>query len=699
MIVIDPGHGGEDPGAISGDIVEKDYNLKISKYQYDRFREMGIPVMMTRSTDETLTPKERVNKVLEAFGNKSDVIVLSNHLNAGGGEGAEVVYALRNDDRLANLILTELSKEGQIARRAYQRRLPEDTAKDYYFILRNTGLTTPVLIEYAFVDGPLAEKNQIRDNWENLAEAVVRAVSIYLNIPYEGIIQEDEYIVQKGDNLWSIAKRFNVSVTAIKEANNLTTDLLSIGQRLIIPGLVPPSLEEVTYIVQKGDTLYSIARRYETTTSAIMNLNNLTSSLLSVGQRLKIPSTPPLTKPVEPTPPPPGVYTVKKGDTLFSIAKKFNTTVQNLKDINDLTTDVLSINQVLVLPESAVTPIIEPEVITYTVKKGDNLYDISRKHGTTVTAIMNLNNLTSTLLSIGQVLKIPTATMPSPTLTYTVKKGDNLYDISRKHGTTVTAIMNLNNLTSTLLSIGQVLKIPVTSSSRSNVVPLSLMDEYVVEKGDTLYELAKRYQTTVTELKTINNLKTDLLMVGQILTVPPLIETEEKNNSDRPLIINYIVERDDDLSSIAEQFKVSPQIIINVNNLKTSVLKIGQTLLIPIITKKEELEIEPTVFLYKVIAGDTLWSIARKFGTTVTILKELNELKSNLIVINQLLLVPVVHSSEIPLQTTLYIVKKNDTLRDLGQKFDVNVKDLKEINNLKNDSLKIGQILFIPQKN
>ena len=83
-IVIDAGHGGEDPGASGNGITEKDLTLDISNYMFDRFKSLGIPVKMTRTTDETLSPTERVNRVLDAFGNSSDVIVLSNHINAGG---------------------------------------------------------------------------------------------------------------------------------------------------------------------------------------------------------------------------------------------------------------------------------------------------------------------------------------------------------------------------------------------------------------------------------------------------------------------------------------------------------------------------------------------------------------------------------------------------------------------------------------
>ena len=85
-IVIDPGHGGEDPGASGNGIIEKNLTLEISRYMYDRFKELGIPVYITRTTDETISPTERVNRILNAFGNNKNVIVVSNHINAGGGE-------------------------------------------------------------------------------------------------------------------------------------------------------------------------------------------------------------------------------------------------------------------------------------------------------------------------------------------------------------------------------------------------------------------------------------------------------------------------------------------------------------------------------------------------------------------------------------------------------------------------------------
>ena len=386
-IVVDAGHGGNDPGASGNGIIEKEYTLKISQYIYDRLRQLGLDVKMTRTEDETLSPTERVNRVLNSFGNTSDVIVISNHINAGGGDGAEVIYALRNKNTLSNLILQELENEGQNIRKAYQRRLPSNTAKDYYFMQRDTGNTESITVEYGFLDSTGDDVNQLKNNWQNYAEAVVRAITEYLNLTYVPVEGSGYYTVKIGDSLWSIAKKNNVSVNELKEANGLTSNALSIGQVLKIPKEIEESeVDTNTYIVKKGDSLYKIAQNNNITVSELMQLNNLTSTNLSIGQRLKLPTQ------VFNT------YVVKRGDSLYKIARENNTTVDVLKDINNLTSNLLSIGQVLKLPGE--------ESNTYTVKSGDNLYQIARQFNTTVSNLMMLNNLSSTNLSIGQILKV-----------------------------------------------------------------------------------------------------------------------------------------------------------------------------------------------------------------------------------------------------------------------------------------------------
>lgn len=446
-VIIDPGHGGTDSGATGNNLLEKDYNLLISKYMYDRFKELGIPVAITRDSDTTLSPTDRVNTILNKFGNSSDVILISNHVNSGGGEGAEVIYALRNRDTLARRILENIGATGQETRKYYQRRLPSDTSKDYYFIHRNTGNLEPLIVEYGFIDNT-KDVEFLKENYKELAEAVISAVANYIGVPYtppEGITT-NTYVVQKGDSLYSIANKLGTTVSELKKENNLTSNTLQIGEVLRIPTKEIYEGEENVYIVQKGDTLYSIAAANNTTVDELKKANNLTSNILSTGQLLKIPSA--LL--------PESTYTVKKGDSLYSIANKYNTTVDELKRINNLTSNILSIGQVLKLPSDKVSDVEKEEnTISYTVQKGDSLYSIARKYSTTIDKIKDLNNLTTNLLSIGQVLLIPTDT--NLETTYTVQKGDSLYSIAKKYDTTVDRLKQLNNLKSNLLSIGQIL--------------------------------------------------------------------------------------------------------------------------------------------------------------------------------------------------------------------------------------------------
>ena len=340
-IVIDAGHGGTDSGAVGNGIIEKELTLKIATYIADRLRGLGADVTLTRDSDETIDPAERVRRVLNAYGNSKDVLVISNHINAGGGDGAEVIYALRGTDRLPNLILNNLKDEGQNIRKAYVRRLPSDPSKDYYFMLRNTGNTDALIVEYGFLDSKLDDVNQLKNNWQNYAEAVVKAVSEYLNIPYNQNINpsipsnDGTYKVVSGDTLWSIAKKFDTTVNEIKRLNNLSNNLLKVGSNLIVPN---SNNNNDTYTVVRGDNLYSVARKNNISIDRLRELNNLTSDILRVGQVLKLKESA-INK-----------YIVKLGDTLYSIANTFNTTVDTIKKLNNLTSNLLSIGTELIIP-------------------------------------------------------------------------------------------------------------------------------------------------------------------------------------------------------------------------------------------------------------------------------------------------------------------------------------------------------------
>ena len=154
--------------------------------------------------------------------------------------------------------------------------------------------------------------------------------------------------------------------------------------------------------------------------------------------------------------------------------------------------------------------------MTYTVKRGDSLWSIANQYGITVDELKRANNLTSNTLQIGQVLTIPGQTTPPPTgnVTYTVKRGDSLWSIASQYGVSVNALRTANNLTTDTLQIGQVLVIP----GQGNTTPENIT--YTVKSGDSLWSIANTYNTTVDELKRLNNLTTNLLSIGQQLIIP-----------------------------------------------------------------------------------------------------------------------------------------------------------------------------------
>ena len=330
-VVIDSGHGGVDGGSSGNGILEKEYTLKISNYIKKRLDELGIENAMTRTSDELLDQSTRPKKAQSFFGKGNDVIVLSNHLNAGGGDGAEIIYALRNSDALSKLIAKELESSGQNVRKYYQRRLPSNPSKDYYYLLRDTPNNETLIVEYGFLDSTGDDVNLIKNNWEDLAEAVVKALANYIGVPYSLNEESDYYVVKKGDSLWSIAKKYNMTVDELKSINNLKSNLLSINQRLKIK---ESDDNQNIYIVKKGDTLYKIANMYGTTVDNLKALNNLKSNNLSIGKKLIVPSKN-------------KIYIVQKGDSLWSIARKYDTTVDSIKRNNNLSTNVLQIGQKL----------------------------------------------------------------------------------------------------------------------------------------------------------------------------------------------------------------------------------------------------------------------------------------------------------------------------------------------------------------
>lgn len=185
-IIIDPGHGGKDSGGGSNQsFVEKDLNLKMSLYQYNRLKSLGIEVSLTRDNDIYLSKDIRTQIVRDS---KADICI-SNHINfasIGKANGVETIYSIQNDKTLAEILLNEISSEGIYKRRAFTIRSTKDNNLDYYYMHRETGDVETVIIEYGFASNK-EDSEKILNNWKKYAEAAVRGLCKFIGQPYTNV--------------------------------------------------------------------------------------------------------------------------------------------------------------------------------------------------------------------------------------------------------------------------------------------------------------------------------------------------------------------------------------------------------------------------------------------------------------------------------------------------------------------------------
>ena len=399
------------------------------------------------------------------------------------------------------------------------------------------------------------------------------------------------------------------------------------------------------------------------------------------------------------TPPPSYItYTVQAGDTLWLLAHRLGTTVEAIKALNNLTSDVLQIGQQLRIPLGGAVPEPPPSYITHTVQAGDTLWLLAQRFGTTVEAIKALNNLTSDILQIGQQLRIPSGgTVPEPPpsyITHTVQAGDTLWLLAQRFGTTVEAIKALNNLTSDVLQIGQQLRIP-SGSAPSHVVVIDAghggsdpgaVNGARLEKDDNL-KLALAVEKRLQEQgqRVIMTRSTDVFV--------PLIERSEisnRNNAD--LFVS--LHRNSNANTAANgvetfvQINSSAENITYARNVQNEIVSAGvqsnrgisqadfsvlrntraPSMLVELgfITNARDNELfdqnfnayadaitrgilqslnsqpgpPPSYFNYVVQGDDNLWSLAQRFGTTAEIIMSLNGLTSNSLSAGQILKIP-----------------------------------------------------------
>lgn len=278
------------------------------------------------------------------------------------------------------------------------------------------------------------------------------------------------------------------------------------------------------YTVQSGDTLSGIALKFSTTSSKLAQLNSISNpNLIYVGQRLLVnqssnsnsSSSGQSSSTTTNTEASAASYTVKSGDTLSGIASRYNTTVNQIVSLNQLSNpNLIYVGQVLKLKNSQTTnsssssssSTAATTVGTYTVKAGDTLSAIASRYSTSSSTLASLNSLSNpNLIYVGQVLKVSsnastsssTSSSANSTVTtaasYTVKAGDTLSAIAAKYGTTYQALASTNSISNPNdIYVGQVIKVSATATAASSQAASSTNSNgsYTVKSGDTLYGIA-----------------------------------------------------------------------------------------------------------------------------------------------------------------------------------------------------------------
>lgn len=357
----------------------------------------------------------------------------------------------------------------------------------------------------------------------------------------------------------------------------------------------------------------------------------------------------------------PDTYTVKAGDSLWGISQTYSTTVNNLKQINNLSSNVIYVGQVLKLKQqsnstSNQTSQLTSTADTYAVQSGDTLWGIANTHDMTVNNLKQFNGLTSDTIYVGQVLKLKQqsttqqeSSQPSQSKSsdfYTVKAGDSLWKIAIGNDLTVNHLKQMNNLTTNTIYVGQQLRIKegqtnsqLSESNSQNKQSDQNAGTYTVKAGDTLWSIANGHDTTVSALKQNNHLTSDTIYVGQVLSLSQSTlknAYSQSNTSAQSSSLNsetYTVKAGDTLWSIANANDMTVTQLKQKNDLKNNTIYIGQTL--DVSSAKPASTSATTLTTYTVKSGDSLWRIASANGTTVNRLKALNNLSSDLIYAGQ----------------------------------------------------------------
>ena len=477
--------------------------------------------------------------------------------------------------------------------------------------------------------------------------------------------------IRRGESLSVIAHRYGVSVGDLKVWNNIRGNTIYPGKKLKIyssnrayaasTGGVN-SDKPFTYRVKYGDTMSELAERFGVSSRQIRKWNGLSSNRLYAGKSLTIygyANSSAMGDNARKTSATLNVYRVKAGDTISEIADKFGVTWVNIRKWNNLRGNKIYVGQKLkIYSEKGVNDVDVASDGDYTVRSGDNLGDLATRFGVSVSDLKKWNDISGTKIYAGRKLRVkkPSAGGSSASnsssnrassnddaITHTVRYGDTISEIADKYGVSQASVRKWNGLSSNKIKVGQRLTIysgkanrDYTSASANSASAPTVKKgkTHTVRYGDTISEISMKYGVSQADIREWNGLSSNKIKVGQKLVVSPSggasspkssgasssASTKSSGNK-----ITYTVKRGDSISEIAERFGVGISDLRKWNGLSGNRINYGQKLTI----YKNASSSSGSGDYHVVKSGESLDSISKKYGVSVSDLRNWNNISGN----------------------------------------------------------------------
>lgn len=430
------------------------------------------------------------------------------------------------------------------------------------------------------------------------------------------------HVVKKGETVKSIANNYGLSISELTDANNISSRTkLKRGASLRIPLKVDYS--EFNF-AQKTDNVDVEEITDDTSQEYVSPYTAINTDLAQSDNETEQDDTEENSGETSSFPVPDGkaevAYSVKVNDNLSKIAELFEVRVIDIRNWNDLAYNRKikpGVKLRIFVPsekqdyyasldsQSEIEKLSKPKTISsvssfyYQVKKGETLSKIASKFNVSISELKEWNKMKSTKVLRGQRLKIVTSKYSDDLMAvknqtkeikkkdtkYKVRRGDNLSSIALRYGVTTANLKAWNNLQDDDIRIGQTLAITTNDKSTSlgdaSANKNSTVNNYTVKKGDTIGEIAEKYGVSLKQLKKWNSMNSNTIKVGQKLKIYTSGSAGSSNsNKTSGKSVSHVVKSGESLYTIARKYRTTINAILEKNELISEKIKPGQTLII-----------------------------------------------------------------------------------------------------------------------